>query len=471
MRLDITNLISYNNFNLSNYNNKLYFPSCQFLTLIRLDLNQTGEREFDLRRNDFYDLFANNLNCKRLKGIVVKVNSKKIPKVLLQIETSRAYGRGLLLGIVKYSHLHGPWAFYQEYPTPSFYLEPGFFSHTPKKKKKQSSYIKHVDFDGIITRDPQNIDEIFATQNIPTIVGIYLEKGIPGMASVLTDNKAVGNMAAEHLLDRGFRNYAYCGFNDIFWSRDSGESFSKRIAEEGYKTYFYKCPKKKKNFFDEQILIADWVKTLPTPIGVMACNDDRGRQLLEACKIAGVKVPDEVAVIGADNDEIVCGLSDPPLSSIALNNEKLGYEAAKLLDKLMKGKTINTYKLLVSPTHVVTRQSSDIIAIDNPYVAEAIRFIREHAKKMIQVDDVVDATMTSRRTLERHFHRELGRSVFEEIKRVRINQIAKLLIETNMSVAQIASTLGFTDTKHIARYFQQEKGVSLVVFREKYGSK
>lgn len=399
---------------------------------------------------------------------VVKENIKKIPKVLLQIETSREYGRGLLLGIVKYSNIYGPWSFYQEYPSPIFYMEPGFFSKLPKKVKK-TPFPKNVDFDGIITRDPQKIEKLIISKNIPTIVAIYLEKPIPGLSSIVTDNETIGRMAAEHMLDRGFRHFAYCGFEGMFWSRDSGESFSKRIAEEGYETHFYKCPKKKLRIFDEQVVIADWLKTLPTPIGMMTCNDDRGRQVLEACKIAGIKVPDEVAVIGADNDEIVCGLSGPPLSSIALDTERIGYEAAELLDKLMRGQTTGTHKIVARPTHIVTRQSSDILAIEDPYVVEAIRYIREHAKEMIQVDDVVGAAMISRRTLERRFRKELGRSVLEELRRARVAQIAQMLIETNLPVSQIASTLGFPSTKHIARYFHREKGINLVAFRRKYG--
>jgi LacI family transcriptional regulator len=219
--------------------------------------------------------------------------------------------------------------------------------------------------------------------------------------------------------------------------------------------------------------MADWLKSLPKPVGLMTCTDDRSQDVVEASKIAGVHVPEDLAIIGVDNDELVCELSSPPLSSIALNTQRSGYEAAELLDKLMSRKRIKMANLtiVVHPTHIVTRQSTDILAIEDRDVVAAVRFIRRNAREMIQVDDVVDTVAVSRRSLEQRFRRELGCSVLAEIKRARIDQVARMLVETNLSVSQIALALGYSGVENIARYFRSEKGMSPLAYRKLYGQK
>jgi LacI family transcriptional regulator len=373
-------------------------------------------------------------------------------------------------GIAQYSHIHGPWAFHVERPGPGFYMEPGFYSK-PTKKERALSYPKSWNVDGIITREPKKVQKIIAT-GLPTIIVIQLEEPIRGLPNIINDNISTGRMAAEHLLDRGFKHFAYCGFNEMFCSRDRYESFSKRVAEMGFETHLYERPQSKiRSFEDEQTIMANWLRSLPKPVGLMTFTDDRSQQVIDACKIVGVNVPDEVAVIGVDNDDLICDLSDPPLSSIAFNTERAGYEAAELLDKLMAGKKVVNQTIVVRPTHVVTRQSTNIIAIEDSVVAEAARFIRQHSRKMLQVNDVASAVMVSRCTLERRFRRALGKSVLKELKRVRTDQITQMLMETNLSVSQIASTLGYLSATHIARYFRQEKGISPLAYRKKYGRK
>jgi LacI family transcriptional regulator len=205
----------------------------------------------------------------------------------------------------------------------------------------------------------------------------------------------------------------------------------------------------------------------------MTCTDDRSRDVIEACKIAGLHVPEELAIIGVDNDELLCELSSPPLSSIALNTQRSGYEAAELLDKMMSRRKRKppARTIVVHPTHIVTRQSTEILAMEDRDVAAAVRFIRRRAKEMIQVSDVTEAVAVSRRTLEQRFRRELHRSVLAEIKRTRVEQVARMLVETNLSVAQIAFALGHAGVENIARYFRSEKGMSPLAYRKRYGRK
>lgn len=385
----------------------------------------------------------------------------KIPKVILLIDTARAYGRGLLSGIAKYSHLHSPWVFCWKAP---FYREPA-------GKELTLSQLKAFGADGIIMREQKKTEEILA-MGLPTIVSPYTQP-FPGLPNILIDDVATGEMAAKYLLNRGFRHFAFCGFQDMLAIQCRGEAFCKSVAEAGFQTHIYKEPKSrvKRLWENEQMFMANWLKSLPRPVALMAGNDDRARQVMETCKIAGLHVPEEVAVIGVDNDELVCDLSDPPLSSIALNFERSGYEAAQLLDKLMAGEKMANQRIVVRPIHIVTRRSTDILAIEDNDIAEAVRFIRQHARESIQVSDVVEVVALSRRSLYKRFRRALGRSPNEEIRRVRVEQITRMLIETNLSVSQIALALGYPGVAHIARYFRREKGLSLLEYRRQYGRK
>ena len=382
----------------------------------------------------------------------------KVRKVVLLITPSREYTRGLLRGIAKYSRTQGLWAFYR----PLDYRE-------PKGKERLLPLMKTWNPDGILMREPHKIKDIIA-MGVPTISCPYTRQRIPGITNIMTDHVSVGKMGAEHLLERGFQRFAYCGFDDWWWSRKRGEVFSKTAAEAGYPTYFYPQPRAKaKRTWDKELpIIADWLRTLPKPIGLMACNDDRGEWVIEACKIAGLNVPDEVAIVGVDNDQLICDLCDPPLSSIVLNVEKAGYKAAALLDKMMAGERATHRDLRVRPTYVAVRQSTDVLAIDDASVAAAIRFIRQHSKTVIQVNDVVNAVALSRRVLEKRFRTILGRSIHDEIRRTRVEQIIQMLAETVMSISEIAQALGFSDVAHISRYFRREKGMSPLAYRKRY---
>ena len=306
---------------------------------------------------------------------------QKIPKVILLIESSRRCGRQLLRGVARYSRSHGPWMFYRRPPS---YMD-------ASTSRIAFSRLKEWGANGIITRDSEKIDEIIA-MGLPTIVARATKEPIPGLSNIVSDSATTAKMAAEHLLERGFKHFAYCGFDDMPWSRERGKSFGKRIAEAGFETHYYKCPRSraKRSWENEQIVMADWLGSLPKPVGLMACADDRSEYVVEACKIAGLRVPDEVSIIGVDNDDIACDLAYLPLSSVSLNFERAGYEAAELLDKLMSGETTTNQTIIVRPTHIVTRQSTDIMAVEDSEVAEAVRFIREHASRGVTVQDVVN---------------------------------------------------------------------------------
>jgi len=381
----------------------------------------------------------------------------KIPKVILRIETSVAYGRGLLFGITKYAHLHGPWAFYSE----------------PGEEQTTLPRLDNWGASGIIARvtDAKMTKQLTDT-GLPVIF-VPLKEEIPGLPNIIDDCATEGKMAAEHLLDRGFRRFAFCGFSDMYWSNGRRESFCKGISDAGFETYCYDRPRAKvqRSYENEQALLANWLTSLPKPLGLMACDDEHGRHVVDACKIAGIHVPEQVAIISVDNDELVCALSDPPLSSIAVNTERAGYEAAELLDKLMAGKKVEKQNITVRPLYIVARQSTDILAIENHEVAKAVRFIRQHARGVIGVNDVVNAVTVSRRVLEKRFRKVLHCSILDEIRSVRAAQVAKMLVDSNLSISQIASALGYPTIKHIARSFRHKTGMTLLAYRKQFGQK
>jgi LacI family transcriptional regulator len=389
---------------------------------------------------------------------------KKLPRVALLIESSRTYGRELVRGIMRYSRIHGPWVFpWAFYRQKLFYVERG-------SEHAELEHLRKWRPDGIMTRDYKDL-AVFESWNIPLFVAVAMNPPEPHRNNIVTDDRAIGRMAAEHLLERGFSHFGYCGFDNIYWSVQRGISFGARISEAGFKTSFYKQPKSHsaRIWFKEEAILAEWLKGLPKPAGVMASNDDRSQHIAEACAIAKLDMPYEVAIIGVDNDEQVCDSSNPPLSSVALDVEKAGFHASELLDRMMAGEKMEPQTVIVHPNRVVTRQSSNIVAVEDKLVSQALHFIHQNAKRLIQVGDVIKALSVSRRSLHDKFIKTLGRSVYDEIKRVRIDLISQMLIETDLSISDIVFSLGYDSTNHIARYFKQKMGISPLDYRKLHG--
>jgi LacI family transcriptional regulator len=281
-------------------------------------------------------------------------------------------------------------------------------------------------------------------------------------------------MAAAHLAERSLRHFAFCGFVGSGWSLRREEAFARYMGDLGFPCQTHRIelanwmqrPNWIETWEDEQPILVEWLKSLPKPVGLMACNDICGREVLQACAVAGLRVPDDVAVVGVDNDELMCELSSPPLSSVALDVEKAGYEAARLLDNLMSDHLAWGHVVEVEPLYVVTRQSSEVIAQDDPCVATALRFIKDHAGQAIGVPDVVGQVGVSRRTLERRFLRALGRSVNSHITQYRLERAKRLLLETDLPSHRVAIGAGFGSVKTFNRVFRHAAGFSPKRFRQ-----
>ncbi|MHB8901401.1 MAG: XylR family transcriptional regulator [Thermoguttaceae bacterium] len=381
-----------------------------------------------------------------------------IPKVALLVETARGYGRGLLRGIVRYGRLHGPW---------SFYVTPGDFEQAVPRMRQWGGT-------GIVARiETAQVAKAILETRLPTIAldlsSSQLAAGSPlaRLSEVASDSRQAAIMAAEHLLERGFTRFGFVGVPDRVWSERRERGFGERIRAAGFESLVYTLPRHRRDRHWERELVglAQWLADLPKPIGVMACNDDRGRQVLEACREAGILVPEQIAVIGVDNDELLCDLADPPLSSVALNSEAGGYRVAALLDRMMRARVTRKQTLVVEPLHVVVRRSTDIIALDDHDVASALRFLHHNAAGPIGVDDVVRHVQLSRRTLEIRFQKTMGRTVHAEIQRVRLERARQLLTETDLPIPKIAEATGYGSASYLGQVFRQSLGMTPARFR------
>jgi LacI family transcriptional regulator len=363
----------------------------------------------------------------------------------------------MLRGIVRYSRFHGPWILYRE---PPFYRMPPYCPQ-PRQARAVTRLQDHG-IDGVIAF-AANCAQLreFIPPGFPAVV-LPIEDKTPDCCSIVEKDNAVGRIAAEHFLERGFTRFAFCGFDHMYWSRVRQEGFVRRLAKDGLTVRLYEPPgpPARVPWEAEQASMADWLKSLPKPVGLLACNDDRAQQVFEADKAAGVRVPDEIAILGVDNDDMICELTNPPLSSVAMSFEEAGYEAAAQLDRQMTGKEVSAGEIYLRPTHIHTRQSTDVLAVEDPAVAKALRFIRDHACDILSVDDVVEATAISRRLLERHFRQTLGISIYREIQRVRVERACQMLVETNWSLANIAEQCGFSNAIHFGVAFKRQMKVT-----------
>lgn len=371
---------------------------------------------------------------------------KELPHVALLIETSRTYGRDLLRGVKRYISEHGPWSVYMELRALDSKVPP---------------WLKHWRGDGILTRTgSQAMADAVRETGVPAIElrATRLKHDLPFVGA---DNRAMGRMVAEHLLERGFRHFGVYEIDIEGYFEERRDNFIETLREAGYACSVFHAPghrERPAEWEKQQDNLACWVAGLDKPVGLLACTDQLGFWLLDACNRAGVAVPEEAAVVGAENEESLCTMCTPPLSSVLFNGGRIGYEAAATLDRMMAGEPAPEEPLLIPPVGIVTRQSSDVVAVEDHDVAEALRFIRENAGRGIQVDDVLRHVAMSRSALERRMRESIGRTPKAEILRGQLNLVRQLLGDTDLTLAAIAHKAGFRHPQYMAEVFKQKFG-------------
>jgi LacI family transcriptional regulator len=381
-------------------------------------------------------------------------------RVALLVDLSRAYGRLLLLGVAKFVREHHEWSVQSE--------EWRWTEAAP-------NWLSDWKGDGVIAW--VETPELAAIIRRLGVSAVDVRGAVPdsGLPLVDTENEIVAKLAAEHLTERGFRHYAYCGFAGANYSRNREHWFRECLSRQGFPCAVYEAPtthagletvelEKRGLLFPEHL--AGWLKQLPKPVGIMACNDIRGQQVLNACRRLELLVPEEVAVIGVDNDEVFCELSDPSLSSVELDTLHTGYETATLLEYLMAGGKPPPKPILIPPVRVVTRRSTDVLAMNDPQLVAGVRFMREHLFEETRVDDLARAAGMSRRLFERRFAAQVGRPPKAEMLRLRLERVKALLADTDWPLAQIAERTGFKYGEYLHTFFTEKTGTTPGKFRQ-----
>jgi LacI family transcriptional regulator len=288
-------------------------------------------------------------------------------------------------------------------------------------------------------------------------------------AKVHGDNRAAGRMAAAHLLECGLRHFGVYAGGDPWWIAICREAFCAELKKHGFSCNVYRSPVKDirilPHWHESQAAnLLRWLQSLPKPCGVFCITD--ARIVLEYCRRLGISVPERMAILGEDEDPVVCCVSSPPLSAIDFNSKQIGYQAAALLERMMAGAAAPRGIEWIAPLRVVPRQSTDIIAVDDDELVQALRFIRQHACNGIDVDDVATAACISRRALERRFREHFDRTPKSEILRVQLEHSKVLLSKTLLSIEMVALRSGFSAFRRFSEVFQRETGMTPRAYRK-----
>lgn len=330
------------------------------------------------------------------------------------------------------------------------------------------AWLKRWPGDGVIARiETDAMVRVLRKLKLPT-VDLRCARRLPGIPWIETDDKRVVALALEHLQQRGFTQFAYCGFTGANYSLRRKQFLIELLAPQRREVACYESPGPShpttvgvelEGMLDERG-VADWLRSLPKPIGLLASNDIRAQQVLIACQNAEIAVPDDVAVIGIDNDDVICPLCDPPLTSVEPDTRRIGFEAAQLLDAMMDGAAPPEEPVFIPPRGVVERRSTDVAAVADRELAAALRYIREYACEGINVADVVATTRMSRRSLERRCRQHFQKSPHDLIAEVKMARLRDLLTRTELTLEQLAPLAGFNHVEHLSAFFKQHEACS-----------
>jgi len=308
------------------------------------------------------------------------------------------------------------------------------------------------------------------------VVNLYGGHGFQGLPTVGVDDREIGKIAAMHLMEKGLRNFAFFGLKVRGFSSGRWAGFSHHLQKHGFHPSRFKHFKKYSRlrvkpalYMMEELSMAGWLKSLPTPCGVFCCDDTRAEWVSIVCHNLGLRVPDDISILGVDDDAVHCISSVPHLSSIKLPTRQAGYEAAKILDGIMESKIPKSPpRVFLPPENVVCRESTDLLAVENPQIVKALKFIRSRAYSgKLSVPEVVAQTSYCRRILETKFRESFGRTIFQEIRKLQVEKSKRLLCETSDTMESIADAAGWGSASHFGVEFKKITGMSPGEYRKR----
>ncbi len=387
--------------------------------------------------------------------------AKQMPQVMILLEMSNKINRDRIQGILRYERLYGPWR---------LHIVEG------KRFEQPSRDLRSLGVDGVIAGTTlTELLEPIMRAHVPTVLFDPLDpsatKARPlfRFSTICCDSVAVGRMGAEYLLEQGFAQFAFVGdIWDSNWALKRRDGFVQRLAEAGLPCHVYESPSEaaRNDWGVEQKGLAAWLAGLPKPVGLMTANDVRGRQVLDTCLVAGLSVPDRIAVLGVDNDELICATTNPPLTSILRDTEGSGYYAAQMLDRLIRGRSRKRETLLYRPLRVVGRQSTERLQFVDRLAVRAVEFIRINSGIGMNVTDVVKHLKVSRRLAELRFRQAVGHSIHDELQSARLAQVRRLLQETDLSVTEITDHCGYESESYLGLVFRKQFNMTMRQFRK-----
>ena len=387
---------------------------------------------------------------------------QSMPQVAVLLPTSVKVSRDMRRGILQYVRRHGPWGL-----------------HIIEGRQGEQKLIRMNEWGctGIIGRlHTPELVEAAARAKVPQVLVDPEERRLPKghpihrHSVVRSDTAAVGRLAAAYFLERRFIHYAYVGeVQGFMWSVRRGEAFARAVREAGFECRIYGALKtaEQEDAGLERPRLCAWLNALPKPVALLAAMDNRGRQVMDACAWAGLNVPRDIAVLGVDNDDDLCETTAPAMSSILLDAEHASYEAARHLDEMMRGVTRERRVITYGPAQVIARRSTDTTQIADVVVVKALEFIAVNACAGIGVPEVVRHVGASRRLAEQRFRTQLGRTILDEIRRVRMERVCTLLRETNQAIGEIARQCGFESESHLGSVFRRAHGCTMRDFRRR----
>ena len=380
-------------------------------------------------------------------------------RVLMMTDFTESYGNKLLQGIIKYSHEHSPWVVGK---IPLSFRD-------GNQLKTAAEIAEHWKADAIIGQF-RSFEDIrpFQEKGIIPVAQDFLQS-FPGIINITGDYLEAGRMAARYFMERGLRHFAYYGLNGVVWSDGRRDGFMEVAARDAgaplRKSDIREIKNLKTSWWYNTEKLIHWLRSLPKPVGIYCCDDNKAYNIIEACSQSqqtGLRIPEDILLLGTDNDETVCQLCMPQLSSVALDVEIAGYQVAALIEYLLnlppKERSKHYSDIIVRPTHIVTRHSTDALVNDNPYISKILRYIENNIGKSLRVEDLVALVPMSRRTLEETFSKSMGTSIYRYIIQTRVSRFQKLIMG-GLSPSQAAMELGL-EYKSLSREFKRQTGLS-----------
>ena len=375
-------------------------------------------------------------------------------RVILLIDCSSEHDRELLRGMMRYSKENGPWLFYRLSSGSRF---------GENREEWVVEWAKQWKADAIIGRWDDRKMHLLNNLNIPVVLQNNSRRS-DVFSNLTGDYDGTGKMAAQYFRKKLYTDYAFFGLRDIVWSEERCEGYRKEVLNNNGRFYSYM----EKESGDDREKIMEWLIKLPKPVALFCCDDEHAQFITETCKICNIRVPEDIAILGVDDDELLCSISDPQLSSIDMDVENGGYMACKLLHQLLLNHNKGTFNVSIAPLGIKERASTSVLNVSDAHVLRLVRYIDSNYNREVRMEELLQSVPLSRRSIEMRFKKATGFTIYQYLLYVRVEHLAYLITTTDRSYVDMAYEVGFRDFSNVARTFRKFKGCTLVEYRRKY---